>query len=32
MSALRGLVGPVLDARLVKDRRTLDVLARLDKR
>jgi NAD(P)-dependent dehydrogenase (short-subunit alcohol dehydrogenase family) len=32
MSALRGLAGPVLDARLVKDRRTLDVLARLDKR
>lgn len=32
MSALRGLVGPVLDARLVKDRRTLDVLARLEKR
>lgn len=32
MSALRGVVGFALDGRLVKDRRTLDILARLDNR
>jgi NAD(P)-dependent dehydrogenase (short-subunit alcohol dehydrogenase family) len=32
MSALRGLVGFALDDRLLKDRKTLDVLARLDHR
>jgi len=32
MSALRGLVGFALDDRLVKDRKILDVLARLDAR
>jgi NAD(P)-dependent dehydrogenase (short-subunit alcohol dehydrogenase family) len=32
VSALRGLLGPVLDARFTKDRRILDVLARLDQR
>ncbi len=32
VSALRGLVGPALDARFAKDRRILDVLARLDAR
>jgi hypothetical protein len=30
--ALRGLVGPGLDARFATDRRILDVLARLDAR
>ncbi|MFL6159071.1 MAG: hypothetical protein ACJ72D_23535, partial [Marmoricola sp.] len=32
VSALRGLLGPVLDARFATDRRILDVLARLDAR
>jgi len=32
VSALRGLVGPALDARFSADRRILDVLARLDAR
>jgi len=32
VSALRGLLGPALDARFAKDRRILDVLARLDAR
>lgn len=32
VSALRGLVGPSLDARFATDRRILDVLARLDAR
>jgi len=32
VSALRGLVGPGLDARFAKDRRILDVLSRLDAR
>ena len=32
VSALRGLLGPALDARLVTDRRILDLLARLDER
>jgi hypothetical protein len=32
MSALRGLVGFSLDDRLVKDRKILDILARLDAR
>ena len=32
MSALRGLIGPGLDARFAADRRILDVLARLDAR
>jgi len=32
VSALRGLLGPVLDARFAADRRILDVLARLDAR
>jgi len=32
VSARRGLVGPALDARFAKDRRILDVLARLDAR
>jgi NAD(P)-dependent dehydrogenase (short-subunit alcohol dehydrogenase family)/pimeloyl-ACP methyl ester carboxylesterase len=32
VSALRGLVGFALDERLVKDRKTLDILARLDAR
>jgi len=32
MSALRGLIGPGLDARFTADRRILDVLARLDAR
>ena len=32
MSTLRGLVGFALDERLVKDRKTLDILARLDAR
>jgi NAD(P)-dependent dehydrogenase (short-subunit alcohol dehydrogenase family) len=32
VSALRGLVGPALDARFAADRRILDVLARLDAR
>jgi NAD(P)-dependent dehydrogenase (short-subunit alcohol dehydrogenase family) len=32
LSAMRGLVALGLDARLVKDRRTLDILARLDNR
>ena len=32
MSALRGVVGFALDGQLVKDRRTLDILARLDDR
>jgi NAD(P)-dependent dehydrogenase (short-subunit alcohol dehydrogenase family) len=32
VSALRGFLGPVLDARFVADRRILDVLARLDVR
>ncbi|MBB6626942.1 SDR family NAD(P)-dependent oxidoreductase [Nocardioides sp. KIGAM211] len=32
VSALRGLVGPALDARFAGDRRVLDVLARLDAR
>jgi len=32
VSALRGLVGPALDSRFAKDRRILDVLARLDAR
>jgi len=32
VSALRGLVGPALDARFANDRRILDVLARLDAR
>jgi len=32
VSALRGLLGPVLDARFTADRRILDVLARLDAR
>ena len=30
VSALRGLIGPALDARFTTDRRILDVLARLD--
>jgi hypothetical protein len=30
-SALRGLLGPAFDSRLTKDRRTLDILARLDR-
>jgi hypothetical protein len=32
ISALRGLIGPALDARFANDRRILDVLARLDDR
>jgi NAD(P)-dependent dehydrogenase (short-subunit alcohol dehydrogenase family) len=32
VSALRGLLGPALDARFASDRRILDVLARLDAR
>jgi hypothetical protein len=32
VSALRGLLGPSLDARFATDRRILDVLARLDAR
>ncbi|MFC7502771.1 hypothetical protein ACFQRR_11985, partial [Nocardioides sp. GCM10030258] len=32
VSALRGLLGPGLDARFATDRRILDVLARLDER
>jgi hypothetical protein len=32
LSALRGLIGPGLDARFATDRRILDVLARLDAR
>ena len=32
VSALRGLLGPTLDARFATDRRILDVLARLDAR
>jgi hypothetical protein len=32
ISALRGLLGPSLDARFAADRRVLDVLARLDAR
>ena len=32
VSALRGLLGPSLDARFAGDRRILDVLARLDAR
>ena len=32
VSALRGLLGPALDTRFTKDRRILDVLARLDQR
>jgi NAD(P)-dependent dehydrogenase (short-subunit alcohol dehydrogenase family) len=32
VSALRGLVGPALDARFANDRKILDVLARLDER
>jgi pimeloyl-ACP methyl ester carboxylesterase len=32
ISALRGLIGPALDARFAADRRTLDLLARLDER
>ncbi len=32
VSALRGFLGPVLDARFTRDRRILDVLARLDAR
>lgn len=32
VSALRGLLGPALDARFAKDRRILNVLARLDAR
>lgn len=32
MPALLGVVGFALDGRLVKDRRTLDILARLDNR
>lgn len=32
VSALRGLLGPALDARFTQDRRILDVLARLDAR
>lgn len=32
VSALRGVLGPVLDARFARDRRILDVLARLDAR
>lgn len=32
VSALRGIAGPQLDARFAKDRRILDVLARLDAR
>lgn len=32
VSALRGIAGPALDDRLSHDRRTLDVLARLDRR
>lgn len=32
VSALRGLLGPTLDARFARDRRILDVLARLDAR
>ena len=32
VSSLRGVLGPVLDARFTVDRRTLDVIARLDAR
>ncbi len=32
LSGLRGLIGPILDARFATDRRILDVLARLDAR
>ena len=32
ISALRGVIGPVLDARFATDRRILDLLARLDER
>ena len=31
ISALRGVLGPAFDARLSKDRRTLDILARLER-
>jgi len=31
ISALRGVIGPAFDARLSKDRRTLDILARLER-